>query len=225
MIDLIWTVESNVIIVSSLFLSLREPNQSTPSSPVYEFKMNQLVEHLRRQAESYPNSHYFNVDILKYQVSWWRPILLSKDLIFLMKLCSSQMNVFVPQIKSGPGATSAPFQLVTFWKCEASHTDLRIDYKYNGKTAMASPAPLLNLAISVPVDGGVKSMHARPVGTWSVPSRARISSKQHRRIFYEELCLILFSGWRSKRGRCGNLPSCRVIRSKVAAGRWEPGLN
>lgn len=46
-----------------------------------------------------------------------------------------------------------------------SHTDLKIDYKYNSH-AMSSPSPLLNVTVAVPVDGGVKSMQSKPESQW-----------------------------------------------------------
>ncbi|CAG0914899.1 unnamed protein product [Notodromas monacha] len=169
------TTKLNSILANKQLLAL-EPNQSTPTSPVYEFKMTALIDHLKKQAESFPNSYYFNVDILKYQ------------------------------IKSEPGAQSAPFQLVTYWKCESLHTDLRVDYKYNGKAALASPAALLNLAISVPVNGGVKSMHARPVGTW-VEETSRAQWK------FTELSS------HSENGGCGELRA----RFELKSGPGSPG--
>lgn len=36
---------------------------------------------------------------------------------------------------------------------------------YN-KKAMGSPAPLLNLTVTVPVDGDVKNMNAEPPAEW-----------------------------------------------------------
>lgn len=94
-----------------------------------------LTSLLRRQSEQNPTASYFNVDILKYQ------------------------------IKSKSGALSCPFQLVCYWKCEPTHTDIKIDYKYNSH-AMASPSPLLNVSISVPVDGGVKNVQSKPFSAW-----------------------------------------------------------
>jgi len=58
--------------------------------------MSALTTLLRRQAEQNPSASYFNVDILKYQ------------------------------IKGKEGAGSCPFQLVAYWKCEATHTDLKV---------------------------------------------------------------------------------------------------
>lgn len=94
-----------------------------------------LTALLRRQSEQNPTASYFNVDILKYHV------------------------------KSKIGATSCPFQLVSYWKCEPSHTDIKIDYKYNNH-AMAAASPLLNVALSVPVDGGVKNVQSKPHSAW-----------------------------------------------------------
>ena len=94
-----------------------------------------LTSILRRQYEQNPNAPYFNVDILKYQ------------------------------IKSKPGASSCPFQLVSYWKCENSHTDIKIDYKYNSH-AMTQASSLLNVSISIPVDGGVKNVQSKPHSAW-----------------------------------------------------------
>ena len=37
----------------------------------YNFDMTALADHLRRQTEQNRNAAYFNIDILKYQVSIW----------------------------------------------------------------------------------------------------------------------------------------------------------
>uniref|UniRef100_A0A1L8DXR9 Putative proline-serine-threonine phosphatase-interacting protein pstpip n=1 Tax=Nyssomyia neivai TaxID=330878 RepID=A0A1L8DXR9_9DIPT len=109
--------------------------QSTSFSTMLEFNMPALTALLRRQSEQNPTASYFNVDILKYQM---RP-------------------------KSG--ASSCPFQLVCYWKCEPTHTDIKIDYKYNSH-AMAAPTPLLNISITVPVDGGVRNVQSKPHSAW-----------------------------------------------------------
>ncbi|XP_053693075.1 F-BAR domain only protein 2 [Sabethes cyaneus] len=109
--------------------------QSTAFSTTLEFNMPVLTSILRRQSEQNPTAPYFNVDILKYQ------------------------------IKSKPGAASCPFQLVSYWKCEQRHTDIKIDYKYNNH-AMAVASPLLNVSISVPVDGSVKNVQSKPHSAW-----------------------------------------------------------
>ena len=116
-----------------------DSSQSTSDSHVFEFNMTALTALLRKQAEQNPTASYFNVDILKYFI---RP-------------------------KSGAG--SCPFQLVAYWKCSITHTDLKVDYKYNSH-AMASPSPLLNLTVAVPVDGGVRNMQSKPIATWNPES-------------------------------------------------------
>lgn len=75
------------------------------------------------------------------------------------------VDILKYQIKAKPGAGSCPFQLVAYWKCEWNQTDIKIDYKYNSH-AMASPSPLLNLTVAVPVDGGVKNVHFKPTAQW-----------------------------------------------------------
>ncbi|XP_020717633.1 F-BAR domain only protein 2 isoform X4 [Ceratitis capitata] len=110
-------------------------NQSSSFSTMLEFNMPALTALLRHQAEHNPNASYFNVDILKYQV------------------------------RSKPGASSCPFQLVSYWKCEPTFTALKIDYKYNNH-AMASASPLLNVTLSVPVNGSVRNVQSKPHSAW-----------------------------------------------------------
>uniref|UniRef100_A0A0A9YQI7 FCH domain only protein 2 n=1 Tax=Lygus hesperus TaxID=30085 RepID=A0A0A9YQI7_LYGHE len=124
-----------------LNVSSEPSSASSWEDSVYEFDMSALTKLLRRQSEENPSASYFNVDILKYQ------------------------------IKPKTGAESCPLQLVTYWKCEKNHTDLRIDYKYNSH-AMHLPSPLLNLNIVVPVEGTVTNIHTRPTATW-VPDTHR----------------------------------------------------
>nr|CAH7750584.1 unnamed protein product [Callosobruchus chinensis] len=108
-----------------------------------EFNMSALSSLLKKQSEQNPSASYFNVDILKYQ------------------------------IKPKPGANSCPFQLVAYWKCSSSHTDLKIDYKYNSH-AMSSPTPLLNVTLAVPVPGLVKNMQTKPTAQWPTESNRLI---------------------------------------------------
>ncbi|XP_046481953.1 F-BAR domain only protein 2 isoform X2 [Neodiprion pinetum] len=119
-----------------------DATQATADSTVFDFNMSALTTLLRRQAEQNPSASYFNVDILKYQ------------------------------IKNKDGAGSCPFQLVAYWKCETTHTDLKIDYKYNSR-AMALPSPLLNVHIASLIDGGFKSLHSKPLAQW-LPDSNRI---------------------------------------------------
>ncbi|XP_076658999.1 F-BAR domain only protein 2 isoform X6 [Halictus rubicundus] len=119
-----------------------DATQTTVDSTIFEFNMSALTTLLRKQAEQNPSASYFNVDILKYQ------------------------------IKCKEGAGSCPFQLVAYWKCEATHTDLKIDYKYNSR-AMASPSPLLNLHVAAPIDGDFKSLNSKPQAQW-LPETNRV---------------------------------------------------
>lgn len=112
-----------------------DSSQSGNDFTVFDFNMSALTALLRRQSDQNPTASYFNVDILKYQ------------------------------IKPKTGAGSCPFQIVAYWKCELSHTDLKIDYKYNSH-AMSSASPLLNLQVVVPVNGDVKNMQSKPNAQW-----------------------------------------------------------
>ncbi|XP_051171044.1 F-BAR domain only protein 2 isoform X1 [Leptopilina boulardi] len=113
----------------------KDVTQASVESMLFEFNMSALTTLLRKQAEQNPTASYFNVDILKYQV------------------------------KAREGATSCPFHVVSYWKCEPNHTDLKIDYKYNSR-AMASPSPLLNLQVAIPIEGGFKSYQSKPNAQW-----------------------------------------------------------
>jgi len=110
-------------------------SQSTEDCMVFEFNMTALQQLLTNQASLNPTASYFNIDILKYQIS------------------------------SLSGANSCPYHIMSYWRCDEGHTDLRIDYKYNGH-AMARTTSLQNVSLAVPVDGGVTSMMSEPKGTW-----------------------------------------------------------
>eukprot|EP00092_Neocalanus_flemingeri_P030331 GFUD01032926.1.p1 GENE.GFUD01032926.1~~GFUD01032926.1.p1 ORF type:complete len:1074 (+),score=275.05 GFUD01032926.1:199-3420(+) len=110
-------------------------NACTEDILVFEFNMQSLQELLNKQSQMNPHASYFNIDILKYQIS------------------------------TLSGANSCPFHIMSYWRCEEGHTDLRIDYKYN-QHAMARPTALQNVSLAVPVDGGVTSMMSEPKGTW-----------------------------------------------------------
>jgi len=114
-------------------------NACTEDVLVYEFNMHSLQELLNKQSQMNPHASYFNIDILKYQIS------------------------------ALAGANSCPFHIMSYWRCEEGHTDLRIDFKYN-QHAMARPTALQNVSLAVPVDGGVTSMMSEPKGTWVTES-------------------------------------------------------
>ena len=99
----------------------------------------------------YLQASYFNIDILKYQIT--------------------------PQT----GANSCPFHIMSYWRCEENHTDLKIDYKYNQhamnkyancnlssyfdiQISFFRATPLQNVTLSVPVDGVVQDMVSQPKG-------------------------------------------------------------
>lgn len=124
--------------------------------------------------------------------------------------------LFSFQIKPKPGANSCPFQLVSYWKCGNSHTDLKIDYKYNSH-AMSSPSPLLNVSVAVPVDGGVRNMHSKPTAQWYVTYHARQMNCKLAIDFY------LTIGCRTRIASCGSLRSCPSTRRTTALGRCWPG--
>ncbi|XP_070563549.1 F-BAR domain only protein 2-like isoform X2 [Ptychodera flava] len=113
---------------------------STENSTVYVFNMSALVSLLKRQSDQNVTASYFNVDILKYQV------------------------------KALPGVASTPLQLCTYWKCDPTVTELRVDYRYNS-SAMAKPVTLSGVQLIVPVDGGVTVMQSKPPATWSADSK------------------------------------------------------
>ncbi|XP_024918515.1 F-BAR domain only protein 2 isoform X4 [Cynoglossus semilaevis] len=64
------------------------------------------------------------------------------------------------------GIHSTPLNLAVYWKCAATTTDLRVDYRYN-PDSMVFPGPLTNIQILVPVDGGVTSMQSLPSSVWN----------------------------------------------------------
>uniref|UniRef100_A0A1I8ND84 F-BAR domain only protein 2 n=1 Tax=Musca domestica TaxID=7370 RepID=A0A1I8ND84_MUSDO len=75
------------------------------------------------------------------------------------------VDILKYQARTKPGAGSCPFQIVSYWKCEPSFTALKIDYKYNNH-AMAAACPLLNVTLSVPVNGTVRNVQSKPHSAW-----------------------------------------------------------
>ncbi|KAM9841504.1 F-BAR domain only protein 2 [Aulostomus maculatus] len=75
------------------------------------------------------------------------------------------VDILKYQVQSD-GIHSTPLNLAVYWKCTPSTTDLRVDYRYNPES-MASPGPLTNLQILVPVDGGVTGMQSLPNSIWN----------------------------------------------------------
>lgn len=123
------------------------------------------MSHLKKVAEQKPQATYYNVDMIKYQVSDIHLSVYVVDLticpsIFLTVLCFRVSQV------SAEGIQSTPLNLAVSWRGDANNTDLRIDYKYNME-AMAAPMPLHNIQFLVPVDGGMAKLQAMiPPATW-----------------------------------------------------------
>lgn len=99
--------------------------------------MPNLQSSLRRLYEQSPNARYYNLDIFKYQ------------------------------LRTAPGAKNAPLQMVSYWKCEDSTTNLKIDFKFNSPAFGNLPVqPLRNVQFTANVDGNVTSMTSQPEGKW-----------------------------------------------------------
>ncbi|XP_039636443.1 F-BAR domain only protein 2 [Perca fluviatilis] len=75
------------------------------------------------------------------------------------------VDILKYQVQSD-GIHSTPLNLAIYWKCTPSTSDLRVDYRYNPES-MASPGPLSNVQILVPVDGGVTNMQSLPNSIWN----------------------------------------------------------
>ncbi|CAK6963627.1 F-BAR domain only protein 2 isoform X1 [Scomber scombrus] len=104
----------------------------------------------------------------------------SKDFWFNMQALTSYLRKALDQNPSASyynvdilkyqvlsdGIHSTPLNLAVYWKCTPSTTDLRVDYRYNPES-MASPGPLTNIQILVPVDGGVTNMQSLPNSIWN----------------------------------------------------------
>ncbi|XP_068280393.1 F-BAR domain only protein 2-like isoform X2 [Nyctibius grandis] len=92
--------------------------------------------------------------------------------VYLKKLSeqnpsASYYNVDILKYRvSSNGIQSTPLNLATYWKCNASTTDVRVDYKYNPES-MNVPSMLSNVQVVVPVDGGVTNMQSLPPAKWN----------------------------------------------------------
>ncbi|KAM6975750.1 LOW QUALITY PROTEIN: F-BAR domain only protein 2 [Tautogolabrus adspersus] len=75
------------------------------------------------------------------------------------------VDILKYQVQSD-GIHSTPLNLAIYWKCTPTTSDLRVDYRYNPES-MASPGPLTNIQVLVPVDGGVTSMQSLPNSLWN----------------------------------------------------------
>ncbi|XP_077318629.1 F-BAR domain only protein 2 isoform X2 [Lithobates pipiens] len=112
-----------------------DPSQSDNNCKDFWMNMQAVTAYLKKSSEQNPSASYYNVDILKYQVS-------------------------------SNGIQSTPLNLATYWKCNPTTTDVRLDYKYNPES-MAVPSALSNIQVVVPVDGGVTNMQSLPAAIWN----------------------------------------------------------
>ncbi|XP_053153544.1 F-BAR domain only protein 2 isoform X2 [Hemicordylus capensis] len=112
-----------------------DTSQSDLNTRDFWMNMQAVTVYLKKLSEQNPSASYYNVDVLKYQVS-------------------------------SNGIQSTPLNLATYWKCNASTTDVRVDYKYN-PASMAVPSILSNIQVMVPVDGGVMNMQSLPPAKWN----------------------------------------------------------
>ncbi|XP_065455154.1 F-BAR domain only protein 2 isoform X3 [Chrysemys picta bellii] len=112
-----------------------DQSQSDSSTKDFWMNMQAVTVYLKKLSEQNPSASYYNVDVLKYQVS-------------------------------SNGIQSTPLNLATYWKCNASTTDVRVDYKYNPES-MTVPSMLSNIQVVVPVDGGVTNMQSLPPAKWN----------------------------------------------------------
>ncbi|XP_075302376.1 F-BAR domain only protein 2-like [Opisthocomus hoazin] len=112
-----------------------DQSQSDSSTKDFWMNMQAITVYLKKLSEQNPSASYYNVDVLKYQVS-------------------------------SNGIQSTPLNLATYWKCNASTTDVRVDYKYNPES-MNVPRMLSNVQVVVPVDGGVTNMQSLPPAKWN----------------------------------------------------------
>uniref|UniRef100_A0A8C6RSP3 F-BAR domain only protein 2 n=1 Tax=Nannospalax galili TaxID=1026970 RepID=A0A8C6RSP3_NANGA len=116
-------------------LVFSDPSQCDSNTKDFWMNMQAVTVYLKKLSEQNPAASYYNVDVLKYQVS-------------------------------SNGIQSTPLNLATYWKCSASTTDLRVDYKYNPE-AMVAPSVLSSIQVVVPVDGGVTNMQSLPPAIWN----------------------------------------------------------
>ncbi|XP_020645896.3 F-BAR domain only protein 2 isoform X2 [Pogona vitticeps] len=122
-------------ILPNSHLVYSDPSQSDSNAKDFWMDMQAVTLYLKKLSEQNPSASYYNVDVLKYQVS-------------------------------SNGIQSTPLNLATYWKCNATTTDVRVDYKYNPES-MAVPSMLSNIQVMVPVDGGVINMQSLPPAKWN----------------------------------------------------------
>ncbi|XDV20601.1 hypothetical protein PO909_025906 [Leuciscus waleckii] len=142
---------------------------STPSPAVLSFKLSNTS----RLEQIMPNQQLLHSDSSQSDTNtkdFW--LNMSALTAYLRKSseqnpAASYYNVDILKYQAcSNGIQSTPLNLVVYWKCAPTTTDLRVDYRYNPE-AMQPPAALTNLQVLVPVNGGVTNMQSLPNAIWN----------------------------------------------------------
>ncbi|XP_050965455.1 F-BAR domain only protein 2 isoform X2 [Labeo rohita] len=142
---------------------------STPSPAVLSFKLSNTS----RLEQVMPNQQLLHSDSSQSDTNTKDFWLNMPALTAYLRKSSEQnptasyynVDVLKYQVCSN-GIQSTPLNLVVYWKCTPSTTDLRVDYRYNPE-AMQPPAALTNVQVLVPVNGGVTNMQSLPNAIWN----------------------------------------------------------
>ncbi|XP_058631278.1 F-BAR domain only protein 2 isoform X5 [Onychostoma macrolepis] len=142
---------------------------STPSPAVLSFKLSNTS----RLEQIMPNQQLLHSDSSQSDTNTKDFWLNMPALTAYLRKSSEQnpaasyynVDVLKYQVCSN-GIQSTPLNLVVYWKCTSSTTDLRVDYRYNPES-MQPPAALTNVQVLVPVSGGVTNMQSLPNANWN----------------------------------------------------------
>lgn len=92
---------------SDLFDLNESPRKEGPiNSKIIEFEMETLSHNLKELYEQSPNARYYNVDVLRYQISSYKEF------------------------------DQCPLQVCAYWKVESNLIKLRIDFKHSNKSGL-----------------------------------------------------------------------------------------
>uniref|UniRef100_H2YU56 MHD domain-containing protein n=1 Tax=Ciona savignyi TaxID=51511 RepID=H2YU56_CIOSA len=119
-------------------LIMADSSQTEVDSRSFFFNMSALVSHVKKMTDSNPNSPYYNIPVMSYQVNF---------------------------LSSAAGYDMVPLHISSTWVCDMQSTDICIDYKYVF-LAVALHTPVKNIQVIVPVDGGVTNHQSVPQATW-----------------------------------------------------------
>jgi hypothetical protein len=110
---------------------------------------------LTREGDSY--SYHFNAPALSSHLA----TMASKKTapFYNMQIIKYEVNI--------SDGSQMPVRLTAYWKCTELVTNFRFDYSYIGSNLpMATPPPLTQVSVCVPVNGGVRNTLSRPSGSW-----------------------------------------------------------